>query len=233
MEKIISEVLTQEIANLRKELENIEDRAAEVRRVLDRLTELQQAQRLDAEETLRLAKDASAQAAAAMALAQSATEQASHIPAPQMQDEPEVEVELIVEDESQEEAEKDEVPEDGLVVDDEEATEELLTVEELQEEDEFEDKIVEAIEHPSDEKPHNVTLPSVDDIRKAISLGDRFLFQRELFGGDGEKMTKTINALNELTSLEAAMAYIEKRFNWDKESQAYELFDNILRRRFQ
>ncbi|MBQ7210154.1 MAG: hypothetical protein IJS05_04585 [Paludibacteraceae bacterium] len=77
-----------------------------------------------------------------------------------------------------------------------------------------------------------VTLPPVSNIREAMSVGDRFLFQRELFATDGELMNKTIEALNNLTSFEQAMAYIDKRFRWDKESQAYEIFVNILKRRF-
>lgn len=72
----------------------------------------------------------------------------------------------------------------------------------------------------------------VTDIRKAISIGDRFLFQRELFIGNGEVMNKTIDALNELNEMEEAMAYINSHFSWDKESQAYGLFINVLKRRF-
>ena len=81
------------------------------------------------------------------------------------------------------------------------------------------------------EVPHSV-VPKVSDIKKAISLGDRFLFQRELFGGNGELMAKTIADLNKLNSLDEADAYITKRFSWDTESSAYELFYNILKRRW-
>lgn len=81
------------------------------------------------------------------------------------------------------------------------------------------------------EAPHSV-VPKVSDIKKAISLGDRFLFQRELFGGNGELMAKTIAELNKLSSLNEAEAFIDKRFSWDKESSTYELFYNILKRRW-
>lgn len=72
----------------------------------------------------------------------------------------------------------------------------------------------------------------VDDIRKAISLGDRFLFVRELFGNSGEELQKAIEALNTLASFEEALAWTESHYNWDKETKAYELFVNVLRRRF-
>ena len=73
----------------------------------------------------------------------------------------------------------------------------------------------------------------VDDIRKAISLGDRFLFVRELFANNGEELQKTIDILNGLSSLNEALAWIDAHQRWDKESKAYELFVNVLRRRFQ
>ena len=73
---------------------------------------------------------------------------------------------------------------------------------------------------------------SVEDIRQAISLGDRFLFQRELFAGNGELMQKTLDELNALDSLEEAMDYVADNFEWDKESTAVQLFENVLKRRF-
>ena len=72
----------------------------------------------------------------------------------------------------------------------------------------------------------------VEDIRQAISLGDRFLFQRELFAGNGELMQKTLDELNALGSLSEAMDYVLDNFEWDKESTAVQLFENVLKRRF-
>lgn len=74
-------------------------------------------------------------------------------------------------------------------------------------------------------------VPKLEDIRKGISLSDRFLFQRELFGGNGELMNKTIEKINGLSSLAEAEQYIAQ-FGWDKESNAYELFSNLLKRRW-
>ena len=72
----------------------------------------------------------------------------------------------------------------------------------------------------------------VSDIRQAVSIGDRFLFQRELFLGNAEKLQQTLTELNGLHSLDEAVAFIDK-FGWDKQSPTYELFLNVLRRRFQ
>ena len=94
--------------------------------------------------------------------------------------------------------------------------------------------------HKAKQPLHNATQPlqtslfgtSVEDIRQAISLADRFLFQRELFAGNGELMQKTLDELNALDSLEEAMEYGADNFEWDKESTAVKLFENVLKRRF-
>lgn len=72
----------------------------------------------------------------------------------------------------------------------------------------------------------------VTDIRQAVSIGDRFLFQRELFAGNAEKLQQTLTELNGLHSLDEAVAFVDQ-FGWDKQSSTYELFLNVLRRRFQ
>ncbi len=135
-------------------------------------------------------------------------------------EEEEVEIELVY---SEDEEEETTVEEEDIVEDAEEENEE---------ENEEEAPIIETPPTPQPSSTTGVTLPAIADIRKAISLGDRFLFQRELFAGNGELMNKTIDKLNTLSSLDEALAYIGKHFSWDTESQAYELFVNILRRRF-
>ena len=96
------------------------------------------------------------------------------------------------------------------------------------------------VEKPVVEKPAPRPMPqqtslfgtAVEDIRQAISLGDRFLFQRELFAGNGELMQKTLDEINALGSLSEAVTYIQDNFEWDKESTAVQLFENVLKRRF-
>jgi hypothetical protein len=101
-------------------------------------------------------------------------------------------------------------------------------------------EVAHEVEQPivKESKPHSyptqTTLfgSSVDDIRQAISLGDRFLFQRELFGGNGELMQKTLDILNQKHDFDDALAYINKNFDWNQDSSTYELFINVLHRRF-
>ena len=170
--------------------------------------------------------------------------------------EPEVEIELIVE-----ESQEQETPEEPLEEPQQEIQEELATLD-IVDAPETEEPIVEAptiepepmvepIVEPALEpeiKVEPVVVPqpaprpmptqtslfgsAVEDIRQAISLGDRFLFQRELFAGNGELMQKTLDEINSLNSLSEAMDYVLNNFEWDKESTAVQLFENVLKRRF-
>lgn len=153
--------------------------------------------------------------------------------APVVETEPEVEVELVFDEE---EPEAPETPEEPIVPETPEIPEK--PEEPVAQEPEPEPKPVveeqpkaEPKEEPKAAFSAQVGAP-VDDIRKAISIGDRFLFIRELFGGNGEALQKTIDELNKLASLEEAEALVRKRFHWDEESAAAQLFMNILKRRF-
>lgn len=72
----------------------------------------------------------------------------------------------------------------------------------------------------------------VSDLGKAISIGDHFLFQRELFNKSAELMLRTIADLNSLSTFGEAVEYLQQHFDWDKELPSYELFMTALHRRF-
>lgn len=72
----------------------------------------------------------------------------------------------------------------------------------------------------------------IDDIRTAINIGDRFRFQRELFGGNGEVMNKTFAYLNQLAKFEEAISFLNNKFGWAKDNQHAEDFLQIIKRRY-
>ena len=174
-------------------------------------------------------------------------------------EEPEVEIELIVED-PQEQETPEELVEEPQEESAEESQEEpaqeiplepLESLEIIEEEEPVVEPVAELIVEPAPQpevKAEPVAAPqpaprpvpqqtslfgaAVEDIRQAISLGDRFLFQRELFAGNGELMQKTLDEINSLGSLSEAMDYVLDNFEWDKESTAVQLFENVLKRRF-
>ncbi len=163
--------------------------------------------------------------------------------------EPEVEIELIVEEEPQEEVkeelEKQETiePIESLeILDEVEVVEPVAEPAPAPQPEAKAEPVAEPTQplHNATQPLHNATQPlqtslfgtAVEDIRQAISLGDRFLFQRELFAGNGELMQKTLDEINGLGSLSEAMDYVRNNFDWDKESTAVQLFENVLKRRF-
>ena len=70
------------------------------------------------------------------------------------------------------------------------------------------------------------------DINQGMTLGDRFYYQRTLFSGKGELMTKTILALNGTKSLEEAQHYLADTLHWDFESEDQQNFLAIVARLF-
>lgn len=170
---------------------------------------------------------------------------------PAMDEEPEVEVELLMDDDTEEpelvtaevaeeepvqetHAEAVEEPQEQLQP--EPATQpETVVAEPAQEEPKAEPAPAVAPAEPVHTDAHKANTAygaPVTDLKQAISIGDRFLYQRELFGKNGELMQRTIADLNGLNTFDEAMEYIDRHFNWDKEQPSYELFVNALHRRF-
>ena len=72
----------------------------------------------------------------------------------------------------------------------------------------------------------------ITDLKASITLGDRFRFQRELFGGNGEKMNKAISDFNSFKNMDEAQAYIAKNFDWALDNNAVSDFIQLLQRRY-
>lgn len=108
------------------------------------------------------------------------------------------------------------------------AIEEVKDIESIQE-----PKVENLVEKEEEVAPKaSIYGKAVTDIRQAISIGDRFLYQRELFAQNAELMQRTLNELDQLHSFAEAMDYINMRFQWDQESNTYQQFIVTLHRRF-
>ena len=70
------------------------------------------------------------------------------------------------------------------------------------------------------------------DMKKVISLNDRFLFCRELFANDERLMNQIISELNMKESYEASIDYLKNRFDWNFEDQYVAGFVAALKKRF-
>ena len=78
----------------------------------------------------------------------------------------------------------------------------------------------------------NISNTKITDIRQAISIGDRFRFQRELFRGNGEDMNKTLNYINQLATLQEVESFLQSKYNWSADNAAVEDFFQIIKRKF-
>ena len=72
----------------------------------------------------------------------------------------------------------------------------------------------------------------IEDIRQAISLGDRFRFQRELFRNNGEDMNKTLSYINLLATYEEVVSFLQSKYAWTDDNIAAKDFYQIIRRKF-
>lgn len=73
---------------------------------------------------------------------------------------------------------------------------------------------------------------AVKDVRSAISLNDRVLFIRELFGGDAGLFQKAVDDINAMGSLDEMVAYVNERHpGWDFDSDTvYRLMMAVRRK---
>ncbi len=72
----------------------------------------------------------------------------------------------------------------------------------------------------------------ISDIKQAISIGERFRFQRELFKGNGEDMNKTLTYINQLATLEEVQSFLQSKYGWESENETADDFLQIVKRRF-
>ena len=81
------------------------------------------------------------------------------------------------------------------------------------------------------EEKDDVLLTPIENLARGIGLNDKFLFSKELFGGNSQKFNATVNAINEMNSFEEAEEYINTNFSWSQ-NNVVKHFMNLVRRRF-
>lgn len=75
----------------------------------------------------------------------------------------------------------------------------------------------------------------VSDIRLALGINDKVMIINELFMGSVERYNKSIDALNDFPTLSGARVYMSElqiELQWDTESQAYKMLNDLVERRF-
>jgi hypothetical protein len=90
----------------------------------------------------------------------------------------------------------------------------------------------EKLSHVDNSLSASIANKKITDIKQAISIGDRFRFQRELFKSNGEDMNKTLTYLNQLATLDEAMSFLKSKYGWENSNEAVEDFYQIVKRKF-
>lgn len=75
--------------------------------------------------------------------------------------------------------------------------------------------------------------PTFVDLKRGISLNDRFLFQRELFGNDPKKMNEAMHTLGTFTTYEEAEEYARATYPWDFDDPTVGEFLQVVRKGFE
>lgn len=75
--------------------------------------------------------------------------------------------------------------------------------------------------------------PAVVDLKKAISLNDRFLFQRELFSNNRDAMNDMITRLNSFSNFNEAEKYLKENTSWNFEDSVVQDFLFVIKKSFE
>ena len=138
-----------------------------------------------------------------------------------------------------------ETPNDNVDVDeDHEDYENKMDKEDNENEEDWEDEDDEVFrveQQEPEQEPEDNSLAAklqrtpISDIRTAIGINDKMMIINDLFGGSFERYSKSLNALNEFPTLSGAKVYMSElqiELQWDTESQAYKLLNDLVERRF-
>jgi hypothetical protein len=72
----------------------------------------------------------------------------------------------------------------------------------------------------------------IKDINLAIGMNDKFMFIRELFGGDKQQYIDTIQILNNFDSYDNAYNFISEHFDWNRDDANLNKLLEIIKKRY-
>ncbi|MGL5689316.1 MAG: hypothetical protein ACRDD8_00740 [Bacteroidales bacterium] len=73
---------------------------------------------------------------------------------------------------------------------------------------------------------------SKEDIRKSLSLNDRFRFSRELFSNDNVRMEKCFDEINQAIHFSELELQLRNTYKWDKDNEYATEFLALIKKRF-
>lgn len=93
---------------------------------------------------------------------------------------------------------------------------------------------------PTSSQPSKAAKPTLAEnfqkigkIKDSLTINQKFMFTKMLFNGDFEIFSQAIDRIDSLDNLSQASSYLEKSYpEWDKESEEYEEFMEMVEKRF-
>ena len=92
--------------------------------------------------------------------------------------------------------------------------------------------VVESVTEPVTEPVSVATTPKYHDLRKLLTLNDKFMFRRELFDNNDEEFNATIDLISAMHSLDEVEEYLYYDLAWDRENPTVVLFHEFVARAF-
>jgi PHD/YefM family antitoxin component YafN of YafNO toxin-antitoxin module len=89
------------------------------------------------------------------------------------------------------------------------------------------------VDAPVAAKPSVDNFKKIQRIKERLTINQKFMFTKVLFGGDFESFSRTIDELDQQQNITSALQYLEKLYrDWDKESEEFHEFMEMVEKRF-
>jgi len=73
----------------------------------------------------------------------------------------------------------------------------------------------------------------IPDLQNRLTINQKFMFTKMLFNGDFDLFNSAVLKIDSLSSLDEARSYLDSHYsNWDRESEEYEEFMEMIMKRF-
>ena len=73
----------------------------------------------------------------------------------------------------------------------------------------------------------------IPDLQNRLTINQKFMFTKMLFNGDFDLFNNAVTKIDSLSSLNEATSYLDSHYsNWDRESEEYEEFMEMIMKRF-
>lgn len=95
--------------------------------------------------------------------------------------------------------------------------------------------LVEHLQHDDNSLAAKLQQKSINELKAAIGINDKFLFVNELFGGSMEKYNRSIENLDDMKTLNGTLIYLNElkvELQWNSSNEAYQKLLNLIHRKF-